>query len=278
MLYRDGSLAAVLACALAAVPVAGCRTTRAITTYSDAFGDYNKVLDETIRVIDKYAFIMEVDRRAGRVIGEVRPDNAFFTKTRKLVYGEVYDRGGYYDVEVRVVHETDQSEADWHRNEYVAPYEWHHVSYDQQLEVKLTHEIKNALSGGEYDKKEALSVADAAEPEPAVSEEPAGHVALGRRLDSTKVTLNFASTDFAEAVRFFADLTGFNVVLDPAAGGVMEGARVDLNVKEVSARNALDLLLDAVSPELVWVIRDEVIFITGSGATREGAAGLSPAY
>src|SRR5262245_60460189 len=88
-----------------------------------------------------------------------------------------------------------------------------------------------------------------------------------RALSSTRFTVRFADAPLAEVVRFLATATGVNVMVSPALDARNDLPKITLRLVDVSARNALSVLLDVSG--LGAVVRHGVLMIT----TKEDARG-----
>lgn len=87
--------------------------------------------------------------------------------------------------------------------------------------------------------------------------------AINRRLSSQRVTLNFDGTSFDDALNFLRDITGLNIVVSNDARDLIDSdsLEVSLRLKDISLKNALELIL-ATNSDLIYTIRDGVILIT----------------
>jgi len=88
------------------------------------------------------------------------------------------------------------------------------------------------------------------------------------KLDTNKITVNFRETPFAEAIDFLRDVSGLNIFLTADAKSATESATVTLQVKDLPLRNVLTLVLQ-VDPNLRWLIKYDVIYITTEPPTEE---------
>ena len=76
-------------------------------------------------------------------------------------------------------------------------------------------------------------------------------------------TIEFVETPLKDVVDYLKDLHHIEIQLDSAAlkdAGIDESTQVTKNLKGVSLRSALKLLLDEL--KLKWVIHNEVLLIT----------------
>jgi general secretion pathway protein D len=87
---------------------------------------------------------------------------------------------------------------------------------------------------------------------------------IQRRLDSQKINLNFDDTPFADAIDTLHELTSINFVIHTAAKDLIdnEQLKVKLKVKDITVRNALNLIMAAKEGELIYVVKNGVILIT----------------
>jgi hypothetical protein len=83
-----------------------------------------------------------------------------------------------------------------------------------------------------------------------------------RRIQSQRITLNFDGVPLDEAAGFISDITGIQCRLSPTASA--EDATVSLRLKDISLKNAMNLIV-ASSSKLVWdVDRDGLLIRTVS--------------
>lgn len=68
-----------------------------------------------------------------------------------------------------------------------------------------------------------------------------------RRLGSEKVTFEFDGTPMSEALEFFHDMSELPITVEPAFEERARGAKLRLKARDVVLRNAIELVLDAVS-------------------------------
>lgn len=90
---------------------------------------------------------------------------------------------------------------------------------------------------------------------------------INRRLASQRVNLNFDATPFLETINFLRDITGLNFVVSKGARDVIEtdSLEVSLRLKEISLKNALQLIL-SVNSDLKYAVKDSVVVITTKDA------------
>ncbi len=74
-----------------------------------------------------------------------------------------------------------------------------------------------------------------------------------------KATVSFRDTPLLDALDFFIDVSGLNVVLSPAAREQAEARKTSLRLREVTLRNILTLLLDGT--DLAFGVRHGVLWI-----------------
>lgn len=85
---------------------------------------------------------------------------------------------------------------------------------------------------------------------------------IGRRLDNQRLSLNFDDSAFPEAIDFFRDATGINVVITNKAKELTENApKLKLKLKDVKVRNALELVLSQTDAQLRYGVRNGVLQI-----------------
>jgi type II secretory pathway component GspD/PulD (secretin) len=80
------------------------------------------------------------------------------------------------------------------------------------------------------------------------------------RLESKKLSFTFEDTPLRDAFWFVNDIAEVTVVIDPAAAKAVADAKVTLKSKDITAQNALDLLVDA--PKLAHRVWHGVVLIT----------------
>ena len=87
-------------------------------------------------------------------------------------------------------------------------------------------------------------------------------IEIKNRLDSQQISLNFDGTPFNEAIDFLRDITGLNYVVTRDAKDLIdnEGVEVSLRLKNISLKNALNLILNS-NESLQWRIENGVIKI-----------------
>ncbi len=127
-------------------------------TYPSALGNYARVYAMTYKIVNRYSLIKWASYSQGEIVGEMMPDNSMFDKTRKIIHARIFDDGEYFDVEVRVLIEIDQSEPETFR-EFHPRFEWRTIASDSRLETKLNNEVKLALTDNAYLKKHHVSLA-----------------------------------------------------------------------------------------------------------------------
>ena len=132
--------------ALLALPAGACTSPPVYQTYATAFGDYDRVFDATVQTLDKYSLLREVDRETGTVVGEMKPDGRFFDPTRREIVARILRRENYNEVQVRVVYSVEEGEPVG-REGYAPTYQWRRLDFDKDLELKLSNEINEQLSG-----------------------------------------------------------------------------------------------------------------------------------
>jgi general secretion pathway protein D len=93
---------------------------------------------------------------------------------------------------------------------------------------------------------------------------------ITRRLDSQKINLNFDDTPFADAIDTLHELTSINFVIQTQAKDLVdnEQLKIKLKVKDVTVRNALNLIMAAKEQDLIYVVKNGVILITTKGAEK----------
>ena len=90
-------------------------------------------------------------------------------------------------------------------------------------------------------------------------------------LDAKTVKVQFQDTPLSDALAFIGDVLDIDILLDPRVNelGIASDSPVTLmlNKREVRVRTALELILQRVSPELDFSVRDGVLVITGPNAS-----------
>lgn len=94
-------------------------------------------------------------------------------------------------------------------------------------------------------------------------DESPDEIRIKNKLENQKVTLKFTDTPFVDAVNFLRDITGLNFVITTDAMDIIdnEELRVNLRIREVKLKDALNLVLGAHS-DLKYRIKNGVIYIT----------------
>ncbi len=87
---------------------------------------------------------------------------------------------------------------------------------------------------------------------PAKSPDDAVREGLGK-----KITLNFPETAFGEGLIFIQDITGINVVVDPAVDATQA---ISLRLKDITVQNALELMVEQVGDCTYEVWRGTLFF------------------
>ncbi|HZV01990.1 MAG TPA: hypothetical protein VFF73_35105 [Planctomycetota bacterium] len=84
-----------------------------------------------------------------------------------------------------------------------------------------------------------------------------------QRLDAQHINLNFDDTPFGDAIDTLHELTSLNFVVATTAKELAdtEQLKIKLKVKDISVRNALNLIMQ-VKDELLYVVKNGVILIT----------------
>lgn len=171
-------LAPILGVGLALVFIVGCGRSYPVipdakgvssVTYPSALGNYARVYAMTYKIVNRYSLVKWASYTQGEVVGEMAPDNSLFDKTRRIVHARLFDEGPYWDVEVRVLIETEMSEPDSF-GQFQPRFQWRVIGGDPFLETKLNNEIKLALTNNAYLKKHHVSL----RPEVEVPAEPQG--------------------------------------------------------------------------------------------------------
>lgn len=82
------------------------------------------------------------------------------------------------------------------------------------------------------------------------------------KLETVKITLNFADTPFEDVIRYIHTVASINIVVDPKVIQTFEidGTRVTLQVTSLKLQDALQILLSF--HDLVYLFKDDVLFIT----------------
>lgn len=82
------------------------------------------------------------------------------------------------------------------------------------------------------------------------------------KLETVKITLNFADTPFEDVIRYIHTVASINIVVDPKViqNFEIDGTRVTLQVNSLKLQDALQILLSF--HDLVYLFKDDVLFIT----------------
>ncbi len=101
--------------------------------------------------------------------------------------------------------------------------------------------------------------------------QPPGHDARIEKALASPTEMNFTDSPLTDVVLYLKDMHGIQIQLDGRAmseAGIDTSTPVTINLKGVSLRSALDLMLRDLN--LTWTVTDEVLLIT----TPEGADGM----
>ncbi|MFC1705723.1 hypothetical protein ACFL59_02740, partial [Planctomycetota bacterium] len=91
-----------------------------------------------------------------------------------------------------------------------------------------------------------------------------------RTLDSSKITINFPGTPFADAIDFLRDVTGINYVVAKSALEHLESEEPEINLKlkDITLKNALELILTEAGG-LIFRVRNDAVVINTADAEQE---------
>ena len=85
---------------------------------------------------------------------------------------------------------------------------------------------------------------------------------ITRHLDNQRLSLNFEDTTFSDAIDFFRDTTGLNIVITKTAKDLVEGMpKLKLKLKDVKVRNAFELVLGQSDAQLRYGVKNGVLEI-----------------
>src|SRR5438309_1833025 len=85
---------------------------------------------------------------------------------------------------------------------------------------------------------------------------------ITRRLDNQRISLNFEDVTLAEALDYFREITGLNIVETRKCKDLVEGGpKLKLKLKDVKVRNALELTLSQTDAQIRYGIRHGVLEI-----------------
>jgi hypothetical protein len=96
---------------------------------------------------------------------------------------------------------------------------------------------------------------------------PAGASAVEAKLDQRRLQLDFVETPLKDVLEFLSDAHEVDILLNKRVTeelGVAEETPITLQVKRtmVTARTALELVLEQVSSELGYTVRDGLVYVT----------------
>lgn len=94
---------------------------------------------------------------------------------------------------------------------------------------------------------------------PEIEEEPLEIQHMKRVLDTRTVTLHFRETSLANVISFLQDITGLNIVIDPAIDAEVQ---LTLQLRDIVLKNALALIMDQTGYSFIF--KENTIFITGA--------------
>lgn len=95
---------------------------------------------------------------------------------------------------------------------------------------------------------------------PEIEHEPYEIQHIKRVLDTRTVTLSFSDTSLANVISFLQDITGLNIVIDPAVDAEVT---LTLRLRDIVLKNALQLIMDQTG--YMYIFKESTIFITESG-------------
>ncbi|MDF1665701.1 MAG: hypothetical protein P1V97_28335, partial [Planctomycetota bacterium] len=88
-------------------------------------------------------------------------------------------------------------------------------------------------------------------------------IQIKRSLSSRRIDLNFENTPFTDCINFLRDITGLNFVISKEAGDAASGdGEISLRLKQITLKNALELMLGQMGGDLDYSIRDGAIVLT----------------
>lgn len=93
---------------------------------------------------------------------------------------------------------------------------------------------------------------------------------IKQTLATRKVTINFPGTSFEDALNFLIEITGLNFYVAPAAKEALSAndVKINLRLKDITLKNALDLILAQVK-DLVYKIKNDAIVINTKDSEKE---------
>lgn len=91
--------------------------------------------------------------------------------------------------------------------------------------------------------------------------ENADTLQIQRMLTSRRLDINFDATPFLDCVQFLRDITGLNFVVSKDAQDVASEGEISLRLKQITLKNALELMLGQLGTELDTTVRDGAIVI-----------------
>lgn len=90
-------------------------------------------------------------------------------------------------------------------------------------------------------------------------------IQIKRALSIRRIDLNFEGTPFTDCVNFLRDITGLNFVISKEAEeAISDDKEISLRLKQITLKNALELMLSQLGGELDYSIRDGAIVLTTS--------------
>lgn len=88
-------------------------------------------------------------------------------------------------------------------------------------------------------------------------------IQIKRSLSIRRIDLNFDNTPFTDCINFLRDITGLNFVISKEAEEAASGdAEISLRLKQITLKNALELMLGQLGGDLDYSIRDGAIVLT----------------
>jgi len=87
-------------------------------------------------------------------------------------------------------------------------------------------------------------------------------------LETRRVTINFQNTSFEDALQFLREITGLNYYVAPTAADALTDLKITLRLKDITLKNALELILGQ-GKDLVYRVKSDAIEINTKDAVKE---------
>lgn len=108
--------------------------------------EYNEAWQAMEKVLKQYFVVKTRHHLAGQIIAITAPSSAAIMKTRQKIVGELIDKRGWHEVEVRVMNQIEISQVDSFSDRQ-SNYQWKTIDFDEILEARLVQEIYRELKG-----------------------------------------------------------------------------------------------------------------------------------